>query len=182
MNSNSRTPAASENSSDPLGEFPVGTAEYFIYLLWQAARQRDLLVDNALKDVGLNLVQWRALAVVRRIENCTMSALSRYSGVERSTLTRAADQMVEMGLIERWVPDHDRRQVNMAMTGEGEATYARAVGVLKEPNARMLEEINPKSLREGTRVLQEVLRGLVDDDALAADLLTFGRPDGAPRP
>lgn len=182
MSSNSRKPAAPDHSVDPLGEFPMGAAEYFLYLLFQAARLRDLSSETALKGVGLNLVQWRALVVVRRIENCTMSALSRYSGIERSTLTRAADQMVEMGLIERWVPDHDRRQVNMAVTGEGEAVYARAIARVKDDNARMLQKVNPKSLREATRVLQEALQGIVNDDALAADLLSFGRPDGAPHP
>jgi DNA-binding MarR family transcriptional regulator len=170
-----------DNSVDPLGEFPLGAPEYFFYLLFQTARQRDLAFDAVLASIGLSLVQWRALASVRRIENCTMSALARYSGVERTTLTRAADQLVERGFVERWSPEHDRRQVNLAMTEAGEAIYAEAVTLLKDSNQRSLERINPKQLREATRVLQAALQGIVEDNALAADLLSFGRPAGSPR-
>jgi DNA-binding MarR family transcriptional regulator len=181
MTSGFRTTRPPDNSVDPLGEFPLGAPEYFFYLLFQASRQRDLAFDAALAPIGLSLVQWRALASVRRIENCTMSALARYSGVERTTLTRTADLLVERGLVERWSPEHDRRQVNLAMTEAGEGIYAEAVTLLKVCNQRFLEKTNPKQLREATRVLQAALQGIVDDDALAADLLSFGRPAGAPR-
>src|SRR5690349_3236139 len=110
------------NSVDPDGEFPLGAPEYFFYLLFQAQRQRDLSLDRALSPVGLNLAQWRTLAIVRRIDVCSMTLLARYSTVDRTTLTRAVDQLVDRGLVARWTPDHDRRQVNLRLTDEGEAT------------------------------------------------------------
>jgi len=171
-----------DNSIDPEGEFPIGAPDYFFYLLYQAADQRDRSFEIALSSVGLNLAQWRTLAVVRRIANCTMSAVARYSAVERTTLTRTADQLVERGLIERWVPANDRRLVNLAVTEAGEAIYAQAVALMKDRNRRTLQSINPKRLREATRVLQEALQGIVEDEALATDLLSFGRPASGPWP
>lgn len=171
-------PSSSEtfdNSLDPDGEFPLGPPEYFFYLLFQAARQRDLFFDRELAPVGLNLAQWRTLAIVRRLETCTMSSLARYSTVERTTLTRAVDQLVGRELVERSVPAHDRRQVNLSLTEHGKELYRRAVEILKDRNQACLENVDPKRLRDSARVLQIVLEKLTGDDELATDLLNFGR-------
>lgn len=168
-------PAPRDNSIDPDGEFPLGAPEYFFYLLFQAARQRDGFFDKALKSVDLNLAQWRSLAIIRRLETCTMSSLARYSTVERTTLTRAVDQLVSRGLVSRWTPEQDRRQVNLALSDQGEVTYGKAVEILKDRNQWVLQDIDPERLRDATRVLQKSLRRLIDDDDLALDLITFGR-------
>jgi DNA-binding MarR family transcriptional regulator len=162
------------NSVDLDGEFPLGPAEYFFYLLFQTQRQRDLALDKALTPTGLNLARWRTLAIVRRIEDCTMTLLARYSTVERTTLTRAVDQLVERGLLERWTPDKDRRQVRLALTEFGETTYGRAVEILKTHNADALAGVDAASLRQSARVMRRVLRQLVADPALGQDLATFG--------
>src|ERR1700754_4309883 len=122
------------NLVDPGGGFPLGAPEYFFHLLFQTAHRRDLSFDALLEAVGLTLVQWRALAVIRRIENCTMTTLARYSGVERTTLTRTVDQMVERNLVMRCVPETDRRQINLAMTEAGEALYARTAALMQDRN------------------------------------------------
>jgi DNA-binding MarR family transcriptional regulator len=167
-------PPPAPNSVDVDGEFPLGPAEYFFYLLFQTQRQRDLALDRALTPTGLNVPRWRTMAIVRRIEDCTMTLLARYSTIERTTLTRAVDQLVELGLLERWTPEHDRRQVRLALTDFGEATYASAVEILKTHNAGALAGVEPASLRQSARVMRRVLRQLVDDPALGQDLATFG--------
>ncbi len=169
-----RTPPP-DNSVDPDGEFPLGASEYFFYLLFQTARQRDHFFDKALKPAGLNLAQWRSLAIIRRLQVCTMSALARYSTVERTTLTRAVDQLVERGLVSRCTPEQDRRQVNLSLSDLGEATYREAVKILKERNRWILQDVDPERLRDATRVVQIALRRLVADDDLALDLISFGR-------
>jgi DNA-binding MarR family transcriptional regulator len=173
--SKSKPPRPPANSVDPEGEFPLGPPEYFFYLLFQAVRQRDQQFDRLLKPTGLNLAQWRSMAIIRRLEACTMSSLARYSAVERTTLTRAVDQLVRRGLVGRWTPEHDRRRVNLLLTDEGEAIYRQAIAIIKDLNATVLEDADPDRLRDATRLLQTVLRKLTGADALAMDLLTFGR-------
>jgi DNA-binding MarR family transcriptional regulator len=163
------------NSIDPDGEFPLGPPEYFFYLLFQAARHRDLNFDRDLAPTGLNLAQWRSLAIIRRIEGCTMSLLARYSTVDRTTLTRSVDQLVARGLVERWTPERDRRQVSLALSDLGEATYGKAVAILRDRNQAVLADVDSRRLREATRVLQTTLARLVADAELSDDLITFGR-------
>jgi DNA-binding MarR family transcriptional regulator len=168
---------SSKRSAEADGEFPLGAREYFFYLLFQAARQRDLFCDKALSPCGLNMAQWRSLAIVRRLEVCTMTSLARYSTVERTTLTRAVDQLVGRGLVSRWVPDRDRRQVNLSLTDQGEELFLQAVVILDAHNAQLLDEVHPDRLRDAMVLLQANLRKLAGSDELAVDLLNFGRPE-----
>ena len=103
-----------------------------------------------------------------------MTLLARYSTIERTTLTRTVDQLVARGLLERWTPDKDRRQVRLALTEFGETTYGRAVDILKTHNAAALDGVEAASLRQSARVMRRVLRQLVADPALGQDLASFG--------
>lgn len=152
----------------------MGVSQYFFYLLFQTARLRDLRSDETMKSLGLNVARWRALAVIRRIENCTMSSLARLSGIERTTLTRSVDHLVEEGLVHRWTPPQDRRQVNLGLTEKGEAIYLQAVQVLIDNNGGALEGIDENRLREVTRTLQQVLVTLTPDRRAADEMLAFG--------
>lgn len=169
--STSKTP---DQAIDPEGELPLGASEYFFYLLFQVARQRDLFCDKALAACGLNMAQWRSLAIVRRMEVCTMSALARYSTIERTTLTRAVDQLVGRGLLTRWVPESDRRQVNLSLSELGEQAFAQGAAILDPHNLHLLKDEAPAQMRHAMAVLQNTLRKLAGNEVLAADLLNFG--------
>ena len=169
--STSETPG---QTIDPDGELPLGESEYFFYLLFQVARQRDLYCDKALAACGLNMAQWRSLAIVRRMEICTMSSLARYSTIERTTLTRAVDQLVGRGLVERWVPESDRRQVNLSLSELGEQAFAQGAAILDPHNVHLLRDEAPSQMRHAMAVLQNTLRKLAGNEVLAADLLNFG--------
>jgi DNA-binding MarR family transcriptional regulator len=170
-------PKSHDQTIDPEGELPLGASEYFFYLLFQVARQRDLFCDKALAPCGLNMAQWRSLAIVRRMEVCTMSSLARYSTIERTTLTRAVDQLVTRGLITRWVPESDRRQVNLSLSELGEAAFVQGAAILDPHNVHLLKDEAPTQMRHAMGVLQNTLRKLAGNEVLAADLLNFG---GAP--
>ena len=154
---------------------PLEAQEYLFYLLFQIARQRDADCDRELEPTGLTMTQWRWLAIVKQIEGCTMSLLARYSTIDRTTLTRSVDQLVARGLVERWTPERDRRQVNLALTDEGAAAYGRAAAVLRARNEAVLANVEPGKLQVTTQVLQTVLATFVREPGLADDLITFGR-------
>ncbi len=166
-----------DNSRDAQGEFPLGTAEYFFYLQYMVARRRDMSFDEILRPTGLSVARWRSLAVIRRLETCTMSQLSQFAAVDRTTLTRSVDQLVSEGLVERWTPQQDRRRVNLALTEQGEEVYLGAVRLLIDRNRMMLEGVDLEDVRVATRVMQQVLRNLAANEREAGELVSFGRPD-----
>lgn len=169
-------PFPAENSPDPDGEFPLATPEYLFYLLFQIDRQRDMAFEPLLQKHGLALHGWRTLSIIRRLDGCTMKTLAVYSTIDRTTLTRVVDQLVEEGLVARTTPPSDRRKVSLTLTDAGEAMHAKAVAELIAFNRAILKPLSPARQREVTRAMQTILRAVVTDDALAEGLLTYGRP------
>lgn len=159
---------------DPTGEFPTGAPAYLFYLLFQAARLRDLRDDRKLAAAGLNLHRVRILAVIRRIESCSMKDLALFTAMDRTTLTRAVDQLVADDLVERWSSPRDRRRVNVSLTDRGEAVYIQAAVALANGNAAMLAGVEEEDLRGAARVLRQVVRNLVEDPLDVAKLIAYG--------
>lgn len=164
---------SSDHVIDHKGEFPLNPSAYLFYLLFQVARQRDVCYDRKLAAAGLTLQRWRILAVIRRIENCSMKDLALLSAIDRTTLTRVVDQMVAEGLVTRWSSPRDRRRVNVTLSEAGDAKFAQAVGLLGDGNAAMLAGVRDEALRGASRVLQQVVRNLVADPLVAERLLTY---------
>jgi DNA-binding MarR family transcriptional regulator len=161
--------------ADPKGEFPMGAPEYALYLLYQAERLRHLSLEPALEPLGITLAQWRALAVIRRMETCAMTVVSRLSGIDRTTLTRAVDQLVADGLVERQSAPRDRRQVILALTRKGLKTYERAVAALVERSAADTADIPDRDLRTACRVLRAMVGNMAETESLAQEIVGFAR-------
>lgn len=174
-------PPMPAQSIDPTGEFPLGTPEYLFYLLFQAARQRDLRFDRALAGIGLNVHRWRTLAIIRRIENCAMKDLALYSAVDRTTLTRVVDQLVAQGLVQRWSTPRDRRRVHLMLSDAGETAYRAAMTALLSGNQAMLQGVTEGQARTAARVMAQVIRNLMDQPLEAEKLLAYGGPTGKPQ-
>lgn len=165
--------AAALRSNDAEGEFGLDVPEYFFYLLFQAVRRRDAAFERALAPLDLSLFQWRAISTVRRFGACAMSELSAFTAVDRTTLTRAVDQLVRRGLIARETPANDRRQVRLSLTTDGQAVYDQAVEQLLHFNRDALKGVDETRRREISRGLATIVRNLAPDDDTAEALIRF---------
>ena len=165
-----------ENLPEPAREALADTVpEYFFYLLFQTARRKDFAFDAAFKSLNINNARARTLGIIRRVEGCTMNALARLSAIDRTTLTREVDHLVDDGYVLRTVPADDRRRVLLTLTEKGEALYQQAMPMLTAFNRRALGDVDPERLRDAARLLQALLRNLVDEPEQAEEVITFAR-------
>ena len=136
------------------GEAPE---EWFFYLLFQTVRRRDLAFGTALEALGLNLPKWRALSVIGRLCGCTMNELAEFTTIDRTTLTRTADQLIEAGLVARCGHAGDRRIVRLEMTPQGEASFEAALVEMRRFNRQALDGVS-----DGDQAhLRETLRSVI---------------------
>jgi len=156
---------------DPKGEFPLDLTSYVFHLFAVVARHRDAKLEAALKRLGLNLARHRALSVIMALQPCTMSELAEYSAVDRTTLTRTVDLLVDGGLVERTTPREDRRQVVLTLTEAGEAICRASLQAIYRVNRTLLAELTEEDQRVTARALQSFLAALVDDPAMLKRLL-----------
>lgn len=108
-----------------------------------------------------------------------MKDLALFTAMDRTTLTRAVDQMVAEDLVERWSSPRDRRRVNVSLTDRGEAVYIQAAAALANGNTAMLAGVEEADLRGAARVLRQVVRNLVEDPLKASKLVAYGPASGA---
>lgn len=168
------------NAPDPLGEFPSNVTDYLFYLLVAVARLRDTQLEPGLQLLGLGLVRYRVLAVVGHVGACTMSELATFSSIDRTTLTRAIDQLLESGLVERLKNERDRRVVRVAITPAGETLRARAEAFVSQHGHYLLADIPEELQRQFVRLEQALVGRLAPDAAAARSILDFRLPDTAP--
>ena len=167
MTQTSERPA---RAPDPEGEFPRELTSYVFHLFAVVSRHREARLEEVLRPLGLNLSRHRALSVIFGFEPCTMSELAEYTAVDRTTLTRTVDQLVDAGFVERTTPREDRRQVVLTLTQPGGQTCQQSLNAIFECNRELLAGLPEADQRVVARVLESFLDRLVDDPALLARL------------
>ena len=161
----------SGDASDMAGGGPLELTDYLFHLFAVVSRHREARLDAALRPLGLSLSRHRALSIVAGIAPCTMSELADFSAVDRTTLTRTVDQLVESGLVERATPREDRRQVVLTLTEAGRETCGRSMQAIFDVNRELASDMSDDERRDAVRMLQALLGRLVDDEDLRERLL-----------
>jgi DNA-binding MarR family transcriptional regulator len=157
--------------ADPAGEFALAPPRYLAHLLFQLVQRRQALLDEALEKIGLNGNRWRVLYAVWGLGGCTMSEVSRITGVDRTTLTRAVDRLVEEALILRSGSPHDRRQVILTLTPLGMEAYEKAQAIQSATTEVMVAGIAEADQRRACRLLEVMLVNTLGDPALVRDIV-----------
>jgi DNA-binding MarR family transcriptional regulator len=157
--------------ADPKGEFPRDVNTYLFHLFAVIGRHREARMDEILLPLGLNVARHRALSVVFSIAPCTMRQLADYSAVDRTTMTRTVDQLVEAGWVERATPREDRRQVLLSVTDKGRAVCEAARTAIFRLGEDLLDGLPEETQRVTARALETILANLLDDAVLLERLL-----------
>ena len=163
-------------STDPRGEFPFAPPEYIAHLLTVITRYRDAQLERILRPMDLSLARYRALLVIKRLGPCTMTELAEFSVVERTTLTRTVDQLVEAGLVSRVSRGEDRRTVRLTATEAGRDLEERAAAMIRTQNRVDLDGIADEDQRAMLRVCESFVANLAPDAEACQRALTFSRP------
>ena len=153
----------------------IGMPEYLFYLMLQATRRREVGLGEPLRAEGLTIPKWRALAVIRRTGACAMNELAHLSSVDRTTLTRTVDQLVEDGLVERTVSSADRRVVHLSLTPAGLKLSEAGSHINRTFCRRALKGVSAEQLTAALRVLQTIVDNLIVEEDVAYGVLTYQR-------
>lgn len=142
---------------DPEGEFSYRVPIYLLNLLVAVSRIRDAALEKALRPTGLGVTRYRTLAVVWRLQPCTMTELAIISAADRTTLTRTVDSLVAAGLVDRVAAAEDRRKVELRITPPGLAALRGAEAIVGVCNAECLGAVPEETQRAMVRGLEIML-------------------------
>lgn len=167
---------ADETPRDPDGEFPFAVPETLFAYLMHATRLREAALREALAPLGLGPSRHRVLVVLARLGPTAMSEISLQTGIDRTTLTRIADRLVEAGLVVRTDAPGDRRQVRLVLTDKGRAGVRNSIKAAGEVNRAITSALPERAQRELVRALASLVGAMTPDAELRGQLLEVRPP------
>ena len=127
--------------------------EFLPYLINRIGSRLALNFGREIKHLGVDIQEWRVLAVLAAHGPQRMSGLQAFTSIDISTLSRLVGRMVRKRLVNRARPNGDKREVLISLAEKGVET-ARAI----LPTARRYQRVVHSGLSaEETRMLKQFL-------------------------
>lgn len=130
----------------------------FSRLLHLTAHAWRQAVDRRVKDNGLSMSSWMAVATIAIQETpITQKALAQALGLEDASVVPLIDRLVKQQLVERVQPAEDRRKRLLHVTPLGDELYRDLKIQADALRSELLADIDPGELQITQRVLQQLL-------------------------
>lgn len=130
------------------------------FWLTQVIGARDRELAQGLRDHGLRVPEWRALAALYARQKCTMSELAELATIDRTTLTRTIDRMAEAGWLSRRADGSDMRVTRLALTAAGRRMFDRIWPEVEELNALALAGLSSEEIQSLNKILARMRANL----------------------
>ncbi|MCW1874573.1 MarR family transcriptional regulator [Erwinia sp. INIA-01] len=130
----------------------------FSRLLHLTAHAWRQAIDRRMKDNGLSMSSWMAVATIA-IQEAPISQkeLAQALGLEDASVVPLIDRLVKQQLVERIQPEEDRRKRLLHVTPQGETLYQRLKVEADALRNELLANVDKDDLAVTQRVLQQLL-------------------------
>ena len=132
------------------------------FWLTQVIGARDRELAQGLRDYGLRVPEWRALAALHSRERCTMSELAELATIDRTTLTRTIDRMEEAGWLSRLSDAADMRVTRLALSAAGRRMFERVWPEVERLNQLALSGLSGAQIESLRKILGQMQANLED--------------------
>jgi len=127
---------------------PFALERSVTYRLHTLGKLTDRVTQQAyLDEVGIALGEGRCLAAVGAFGPLSVNDLAGYANLNKGQASRAAQTLVEQGLVRKEAAPSDGRGVVLSLTPAGSKVWARAQGVIARRNEEMTECLSAEELR-----------------------------------
>ncbi|WP_338562777.1 MarR family transcriptional regulator [Erwinia sp. E_sp_B04_7] len=130
----------------------------FSRLLHLTAHAWRQAIDRRMKDKGLSMSSWMAVATIAiQEEPISQKQLAQALGLEDASVVPLIDRLVKQQLVQRIQPEEDRRKRLLHVTAQGNSLYQTLKVEADSLRNELLADINPEELAITQRVLQRLL-------------------------
>jgi DNA-binding MarR family transcriptional regulator len=127
---------------------------YLPYRLSVASNAVSGLIARAYEDrFGLTVPQWRLICVLAEDGPLTQVAIVARTGMDKVTISRAAQGLTKRHLVGRSDHHADGRSHNLALTGEGSRLYAEIAPLALAYEAALIAGLAPSEVALLKRLL-----------------------------
>jgi DNA-binding MarR family transcriptional regulator len=164
----------SDSSSGPVDGKAAGTRPYqpmqkdldaylrFGFLIHDVSRLRRIVVDRALKPLGITRSQWWVLAFLSRRDGMTQTALAADLDLTKVAIGGLIDRMESAGFVERRSDERDARARRVFLTGAGQNLVATIRQAVDAVESDILEVVSIAELDDAAKALVKVKSRLLE--------------------
>lgn len=136
------------------------TATDLTDLLFRVEQHRRALLADALAHRDLTLTQWIALCALAKDGARSMTELAQGTAIDRTSLTRTIDNLIQRGLVARYTPPRDRRTVMVVASSEGQGLAAEVLVELETLQNQWISNFTETERERLADDLRKLLGGL----------------------
>jgi DNA-binding MarR family transcriptional regulator len=121
--------------------------DYVPYRLAVSSNAVSTLISTLYDNLyGLKIPEWRLIAILREDGPSTQQALVKRAGMDKVTVSRAAQGLAKRRLITRAPHEHDGRSHHLILTPEGERLFADIAPAAVEYEKLILADFAPEEV------------------------------------
>jgi len=132
------------------------------FLIHDVSRMRRIVVDRALKPVGITRSQWWVLAFLSRRDGMTQTALAADLDLTKVAIGGLIDRMESAGFIERRADERDARARRVYLTRAGHVQVATIRENVDGVETDILTGVSEAELDEAARALAKIKKRLLE--------------------
>ena len=110
-----------------------------------------------LADAGLPLSEGRCLSAVGAFAPLSVNDLAQQANLNKGQASRAAQALVDQGLVRKQASTTDGRGVVLMLTAKGERTWRRVMDVIGRRNAEIVDCLDTSERRQLDRLLDRLV-------------------------
>lgn len=134
----------------------------FGFLIHDVSRLRRIVVDRALKPLGLTRSQWWVLAFLSRRDGMTQTALAADLDLTKVAIGGLVDRMEAAGLVERRADERDARARRVFLTRAGQRLISKIRENVDVVEADILSTVSEPELDQAAAVLLKLKSRLLE--------------------
>ena len=150
----------------------LNTSLRFGFLIHDVSRLRRIVVDRALKPLGITRSQWWVLAFLSRRDGMTQTGLAADLDLTKVAIGGLLDRMEAAGFVERRADQSDGRARRVYLTRAGAKMVATIRDSVEAVELEILERIPEEELAQAAdtlRTLKDTLLEMVGGEAEEAE-------------
>jgi DNA-binding MarR family transcriptional regulator len=110
-----------------------------------------------LADAGLPLSEGRCLSAIGAFAPLSVNDLAQRANLNKGQASRAAQALVDQGLVRKEASATDGRGVVLALTAKGDRAWRRVMQVIERRNAEIVECLDAAERRQLDRLLDRLV-------------------------
>ena len=134
----------------------------FGFLIHDISRLRRIVVDRALKPLGITRAQWWVLAFLSRRDGMTQTALAGDLDLTKVAVGGLLDRMENGGFVERHADQRDARARRVFLTRAGQKLVSRIRVSVDTVETEILTAVDETELDQAADVLLRIKAQLND--------------------